>query len=116
MITIGNNYRRGGQELKECKANFDAAAFIHENDVDQIEPIEEDQPAEDVKEEEGKTDIEDMDLTIDLVLSQEDLFVDDPHNDFIFGDQRWKFGVEQRLVKYCDLMVHIYQLKHPTVR
>ena len=56
-----------------------------------------------------------MDLTIGLVLSQ-DLSVDDPHIDFISRKQQWKFGVEQWLVRHYDLMVHIFQLKHPTVR
>ena len=112
----GYNYWGEGQAIEECKENFNAATFKHENDINQIEHVKEVQPAEDAKEEEGKTDIEDMDLTTSLVLSQEDLSIDSPHIDFIFGDQLRKFGVEQRVVSDCDLMVEIHHLKHPTVR
>eukprot|EP00268_Persea_americana_P065505 TRINITY_DN8751_c0_g2_i3.p1 TRINITY_DN8751_c0_g2~~TRINITY_DN8751_c0_g2_i3.p1 ORF type:complete len:108 (-),score=17.02 TRINITY_DN8751_c0_g2_i3:321-644(-) len=62
-----------------------------------------------LKEEESKTDIEDMDLTTGLVLSQ-DLSVDNPYIHFIFGDQQGEFGDEQRrIVRDSDLMVQVRQ-------
>ena len=39
------------------------------------------------------------------------------HIDFVFEDQQWKLGDEQRqIVIDCDLMVQVLQVKHPTVQ
>ena len=59
-----------GQEIKELKVKFNDAAINQEDIVNQ--------KLEDTKEKESKSG---------PVLSQEDLSVDDPHIDFIFGDQ-----------------------------
>ena len=57
----------------------------------------------------------------DIQAAREDAsIIEIPHTNshigFVIGDQQWKLGDEQRLVRYCDWMVHIYQMKHPTVR
>ena len=94
MIVVG--IRGEGQEIVKFKANFDVTTFKQEDNVDE--------KMEDVKEEEEKVDIEDMDLTTDPVRSQEDLSTVIPHIDFIFGDER-------QVCRDCDLIVQILQLK-----
>ena len=75
----GDNYRREGQEIEKFKVEFNTTTFKQEDDINE--------KMEDVKEEEGKVDIEEVVITIGPVLSQEDLSVIIPHIDFIFGDE-----------------------------
>ena len=57
---------------------------------------------DDVKEWEGKVDIEEMDQTTGRVPSQENLSAVIPRIDFIFGDEQW-------VVRDCDLIGQILQ-------
>lgn len=93
------------------------------------------QKIEEAKEEEGREDIEDLDLVsnklynqVDLIVTmnleepygssedksmapmvpKEDLTVDAPHIGFILGDESW-------VVKDFDMTVQIQRLKHPMV-
>ena len=79
-----------GQEIIEFKVKSNAAVFSK----DII-----DQKLEDTKEKERKSG----------PLLSHDLSVDNPHIDFIFGDQKWK-------LRNCNLMVQILHKKHPKVR
>ena len=85
-----------GQEIEKFKVKFDPATFKQEDGIYE--------KMEDVKNEEGKVNNEDMDLTTGPVFSQENLSIVIPHIDFIFGDKR-------QVVKDCNFIVQILQLK-----